>query len=174
MFRRVRSRLLAALTAAALSGSLVATAAARPAGHHAAHRHGHPRVELDRLEFPDDVPHAAHFKQLLTRYLKHEAWHADWGWGRGSTIEYRFFVKQLTIDEADGVARVTCEAVGRLPGGHIAKSRISFGGSPKSRDALIGRVLRIVSRGVITRLAEMERVRRGDLRRRRVRAPATG
>jgi hypothetical protein len=177
MFRPVRSRLLAALAAAALSGALVATAAspaARAATRHASHRHGHPRVKLDRLEFPDDVPQAAHFKHLLVRLLKHEAWRADWGWGRGSTIEYRFFVKELTLDESDGVLRVSCSAVGRLPGGRIAKSRISFGGSPKKRTALITRVLQIVSRGVITRLAEMERVRRGDLRRRRVRAPATG
>ncbi|MEZ4225132.1 MAG: hypothetical protein R3B13_29540 [Polyangiaceae bacterium] len=72
---------------------------------------------------------------------------------------------------ADDVMRVSCTAVGRLPGGRSAKSHLTFGGDPRKKNELITRVLEIVARGVVTRLAELERVRRGDLEKSRVRAP---
>lgn len=132
---------------------------------------GRPTVKLDRLEFRPDVAGARYFKKRLRKMLAHHVRHVDWGAGRGSTIEYRFTVKELTIDKGDKVIHVTCEAYGKLPSGKTAKSRITFGGAPSRRSKLIVRVLDIVSRGVVTRLAEMERIRRGDLEHRRVRTP---
>lgn len=132
---------------------------------------GRPTVKLDRLEFPADVPGAPFFKKQLRKMLEHHARHVDWGAGRGSVIEYRFTVKELSVEKGEDVIHVTCEAYGKLPSGKTAKSRITFGGEPNKRNKLVARVLDIVSRGVVTRLAEMERIRRGDLDHKRVRAP---
>lgn len=166
--------LLAAIWAFALSPVAVHPAAASPAratsSKHARHK-GHPKVKLDRLEFPKGVPNAHYFKKHLRRALRHDAYHADWGAGRGTTIEYRFYVRELSLETHDGVLHVRCTAYGKLPSGKTAKSHLAFGGAPSHRNKMVRRVLEIVARGVITRLAEMERVRRGDLRRRRVRAP---
>lgn len=123
---------------------------------------GRPKVELDRLDFPD-IPGSHTFVKHLRRTLRRETRRADWGAGRGSTIEYRFSVKELRIFRQGKVLRVKCEAVGRLPKGKQAKSRLDFGGDPAHRTRLVERVLDIVARGVVIRLAEMERIRRGDL-----------
>ena len=135
---------------------------------------GRPTVKLDRLELPQDTPNAAYFKKRLREHLRREARRADWGAGRGSTITYRFFVKKLDITVTDGVLRVSCTAIGRLPKGKTAKGSLSFGGPPHDRNAVVNRVLQIVARGVITRLAELERIRRGDLTPSSVRHPVSG
>jgi hypothetical protein len=95
----------------------------------------------------------------------------DWGAGRESTITYRYAVKELSVTVEDGVLRVTCTAVGTLPRGKSAKGSLSFGGDPRQRDATVARVLEIVAGGVLTRLSELERVRRGRLAPARVRRP---
>lgn len=161
--------LVAAIWAVGLSPAAVRPAEAREAKH--ARYEGHPKVKLDRLGFPDGVPDAHYFKKHLRRALRHAAYRANWGAGRGTLIEYRFYVRQLSIETENGVLHVRCTAYGELPGGKTARSHLDFGGSPAHKNRMVRRVLEIVSRGVITRLAEMERVRRGDLRRRRVRAP---
>lgn len=122
---------------------------------------GHPVVVLDRLIFPKDVVGAREFEEHLKRHLKREVSHADWGAGRDNRIEYRFEVTTLKFTLADGALRIACVARGTLPGGQTAKSELTFGGQQSERVALTKRVLEIVARGVITRLAEMERKRRG-------------
>jgi hypothetical protein len=119
-----------------------------------------PRVKLDRLTFPTDLPSAKEFEGHLRSTLKREARHADWGAGSSSKISYRFFVEQLELREEAGVLHVTCTALGRLPRGKSAKSHIVFGGDPRDRKKVVERVLDIVARGVVTRLAELERARR--------------
>lgn len=137
-------------------------------------RSGRPDVRLNRLDFPVDVPNAKHFRSFLTKRLTKETRRAVWGAGRDNIIEYRFSVTQLSIVKEDGVVRVKCSAVGKLPGGQAAKSQLSFGGEPAKQNKIVERVLEIVARGVITRLSELERIRRGDLDRERVRAPTSG
>lgn len=122
---------------------------------------GTPMVVLDRLVFPRDVLGASDFEAHLKRALRREASRADWGAGRENRIEYRFSVTELKYTLIDGALRAHCAAVGRLPGGQTAKSELSFSGHPSERTALTKRVLEIVARGVITRLAELERRRRG-------------
>lgn len=134
---------------------------------------GRPDVELDRLEFPEDVAGASYFKKRLRKILKREARRADWGAGRGAKIQYRFKVTELSLEHDGDVLRVRCAAVGKLPKGKSARSNLAFGGPPNQKNKVVERVLEIVARGVITRLAELERVRRGDLERSRVRAPKT-
>ncbi len=162
--------LLAAIWAVGLAPA--SPAAARPAASaKAPHHDGHPTVKLDRLEFPDDLAGARYFKKHLRRALRHDAYRADWGAGRGTLIEYRFYVRELSTDVTDGVLHVRCTAYGELPHGKTAKSHLEFGGAPSKRNKMITHMLEIVSRGVITRLAEMERVRRGELRKSRIRRP---
>src|SRR5690554_2608313 len=107
---------------------------------------GTPRIHLDRLDFPD-VPGAAR--------------RARWGAGRDNRIEYRFEVTELSVRVEGDVLRVSCSAVGRLPGRQTARSRLTFGGDPAQRTQVVHQVLEIVARGVLTRLSELERQRRG-------------
>ena len=122
---------------------------------------GHPTVVLNLLKFPKTVVGAKGFESHLKRSLKREAYRADWGAGRENRIEYRFEITELKYTLSDGALRTHCTAVGRLPGGQTAKSQLTFGGRVSERTALTNRVLEIVARGVITRLAELERRRRG-------------
>ncbi len=119
-----------------------------------------PRVKLDRLTLPEGLVGAKAYETHLRRALRRETRHADWGTGAGSKISYRFFVEQLDLREENGVLHVTCTALGRLPKGKSAKSHIAFGGDPRKRKQVVERVLDIVARGVVTRLAELEKARR--------------
>jgi hypothetical protein len=122
----------------------------------------HPHVKLDRLRLPAELSRAdaKEFEKHLRVTLKREARHADWGAAQKSKISYRFFVEELQLREENGVLHVTCTALGRLPKGKSAKSHIAFGGDPHDRKKVVERVLDIVARGVVTRLAELERARR--------------
>lgn len=122
---------------------------------------GRPTVVLNRLTFPRDILGAGQFESHLKKSLGREVARADWGAGRENRIEYRFEVTELKYTLTDGALRAHCTAVGRLPGGQTAKSQLTFSGHPGERVALTQRVLEIVARGVITRLAQLERKRRG-------------
>ena len=148
---------LLALGLPALASPLLARAQAEQSGLAAG---SGPRVKLDRLSLPADLIGAKTLETHLRRTLQREARHADWGAGPGSKISYRFAVEQLDLREENGVLHVTCTARGRLPKGKSAKSQIVFGGDPRERSQVVQRVLDIVARGVITRLAELERARR--------------
>jgi hypothetical protein len=140
-----------ALSGLAHAGDALAAAPATP--------HGHPLVTLDRLDLTK-VPLAAVDEAFLRHVLAEEAGHADWGASRGAHIEFRFRLDELSVTEEPRVLRVHCSASGFLPRGRGAKSRISFGGEPKDRQALVHHVLQIVARGVVARLSELERRRR--------------
>ena len=149
-------RLLTAGTLVALS-PLVARAEADESGRSAGSQ---PHVKLDRLSLPPDLVGAKAFETHLRRTLHREVRRADWGAGAASRISYRFVVEQLDLREDKGVLHVSCTARGRLPKGKSAKSHIVFGGDPHDRQKVVERVLDIVARGVVTRLAELERARR--------------
>lgn len=122
---------------------------------------GRPVVKLDRLTLPT-VANSEKIERHLRQVLQREVRKANWGAGRGSVIEYRFKVEELSVVNQGGVLSVTCSAAGRLPKGQAARSRLVYGGKPSEHDKLVEHVLNIVARGVITRLAEMERIRRGE------------
>jgi hypothetical protein len=147
------------LSAAALAGlsPVPVHAQAEDNAARATHR---PRVKLDRLALPADLIGAKEFETHLRSTLRREVRRADWGTGAGSKISYRFFVERLDLREEGGVLHVACTALGRLPKGKSAKSQIEFGGDPRERKKVVERVLDIVARGVVTRLAELERARR--------------
>ena len=108
---------------------------------------------------------AAADEKYLREVLAKEARKADWGAGHGSLIQYRFRIDELDVTEDAAVVRVHCAATGWLPKGKTAKSKLAFGGAPEERAELVRRVLSIVARGVVTRLAELERQRRDSERR---------
>jgi len=158
---RRRWRLLVtclALLAAPTSPSLAKTL---PLAQEELPTEGQPEVVLDRLDFPKDLLGAATFRAYLEKILRREVRTVNWGAGRSNRIEYRFAVTELHFTLEKKVLKVRCTAVGRLPGGQTAKSDLTYGGSPTQRGQVVRQVLEIVSRGVITRLAEMERKRRG-------------
>jgi hypothetical protein len=149
------------MLSAALPCALLSSASAQVALSDERPAEGRPTVVLDRLEFPKDVLGAAAFEARLKKTLRSEVAKADWGAGRENRIEYRFSVTELKYTLVDGALRAHCSAVGKLPRGQTAKSELTFSGHPSERVALTHQVLEIVARGVITRLAEVERRRRG-------------
>lgn len=122
---------------------------------------GRPEVHLDRLDFPHDIAHSHALKKHLERVLKKEVRRVEWGAGRDNRIEYRFSVTKLDLTVSGEVVKVSCSAVGALPGGRTAKSQLTFGGAAREQQRVVKQVLEIVARGVITRLAQLERRRRG-------------
>jgi len=121
---------------------------------------GRPSVNLDALVFPTGVANAPALERHFRHMLRRAARRADWGAGRGAHIEYRVIVEELAVTETAGVLRVRCTALGRLPRGRSARSHLDFGGDPRNRGAVVERVLEMVARGVVTRLAALERERR--------------
>jgi hypothetical protein len=132
---------------------------------------GRPEVKIHRLELPEGVPALPYYKKYLRSRLRREARRARWGAGRNNVIQFRFTVTELSIASEGDVMRVRCTAIGKLPGGQAAKSHLTFGGDPGKRRQVVEHVLDIVARGVVTRLAELERIRRGDLTRSSVKNP---
>jgi hypothetical protein len=120
---------------------------------------GKPRILLDRLTFPD-VKGGERYVRHLRFVIRREARRADWGAGRKSRISLRFVVEELSVRARGSAVEVRCNARGELPGGRRARSRLVYGGDPKQEQLLVERVLEIVARGVVGRLAELERVRR--------------
>jgi hypothetical protein len=157
----VRNRFASRLVSVALFAAVASAAIARSSAGEPSAAAGRPTVRLDRLDFPTDLPGHVRFERHLRTVLRHEARRADWGAGRNNTIEYRFSVDRLDLSAEGEVLRVECTATGRLPGGKSARSKLRFSGEPAARNQLVERVLDIVARGVVTRLAALERKRRG-------------
>lgn len=132
---------------------------------------GRPTIKIDKVELPPDVAGAKGYAKYLKKRLLKESRRAKWGAGRNNVIQYRFTITELSVSDEGDVLRIKCTAVGKLPRGQAAKSHLTFSGNPKKRRQVIEQVLDIVARGVVTRLAELERIRRGDLSRSGVRAP---
>lgn len=96
-------------------------------------------------------------EKALQPILKKEARRADWGDHHGDPVIASIEIKELSSVLDGDVVRVTCTAVGKLQGGHAAKSKFSFGGHPADRAKLEKHVLELVTRGIVARLAEMSR-----------------
>ena len=121
-----------------------------------------PTVRLDRLDLPPGLPRGTAYERHFRFQLKKAAHRADWGAKRGAKIEYRVKLEELSIREGNGVIHVRCKALGSLPKGRTTRTFIEFGGNPAERQRVIEHVLEIVARGVVTRLAAIERGRRAE------------
>ncbi len=155
----VRRWLLAlALT---LAGSATASPVLAEGAVALARPRGRPTIVIQRVTLPPDTPRAGHWRQYLMRVLRREARRAQWGADATSTISFRFEITELRLREAEGVLHVHCSALGRLPSGRPARSSLSFGADPTKPTRAVEQVMGIVAHGVVTRLAELERQRRG-------------
>ena len=121
---------------------------------------GRPHIVLDELVVPADLPQHQRISKLLEKVLKHEARRIQWGAGRSNRITYRFYLEELDLSVEHGVLKVRCTAFGRLPKGKTARSKLEYGGDPKDPQKVVDHVLTIVARGVLARLADLERDRR--------------
>ncbi len=121
---------------------------------------GRPHIVLDQLVVPNNLPEHQRVSKVLEKALRHGAHRVEWGAGRGSRITYRFYLEELDLSVEHGVLKVRCTAFGRLPKGKTARSKLEFGGDPKDPRKVVDHVLEIVARGVLSRLADMERDRR--------------
>jgi hypothetical protein len=121
---------------------------------------GRPKIKLDRVTLPAGTANAEATLRHLKFFLRREARRADWGTGARSTIAFRFTVETLAIESRPNSLHVRCSALGELPRRRTARSQLSYGGDPKLGSKLVIQVLEIVARGVISRLADMERTRR--------------
>jgi hypothetical protein len=159
--RRCTWHLVVALAGLTCLGAAPVPTASEPSHGAAKSPPGRPKVHLDRLEFPTNVRDHDALKRHLRRVLQREVRRVEWGAGRDNRIEYRFAVTKLALETQNGVLKVSCAATGTLPGGKTAHSKLTFGGAPEQRNQVVKQVLEIVARGVIARLAELERHRRG-------------
>jgi hypothetical protein len=121
---------------------------------------GRPHIVLDELVVPKTLPEHQRISKLLEKVLKHEARRVQWGAGRSSRISYRFYLEELDVSVERGVFKVRCTALGRLPKGKTARSKLEYGGDPKEPQKIVDHVLTIVARGVLARLADLEHDRR--------------
>jgi hypothetical protein len=121
---------------------------------------GRPHIVLDQLVVPSTIPEQKRVAKVLDKVLKHEQHRVEWGAGRGSRIVYRFYLEQLDLSVEHGVLKVRCTALGKLPKGKPARSKLEYGGDAQKPHEVIDHVLTIVARGVLSRLADLERDRR--------------
>lgn len=112
-------------------------------------------LSIAKLEMPEDS--AADFEKRLRRLIRSTADKFDFG--RSKRVEATFKLKEFKVETTDDLVRVTATFVGRLKEGGTARSHISFGAKPSKRKSLEKQVLRIVVDSVLSRLAEMARVR---------------
>lgn len=113
------------------------------------------QVDIANVQLPDSDDAKANRRRVkvLRSLLRNAAKQADFGDSKEVRIHAK--VTQFDVEEQGDVLRVTCTIVGRLEGGPSARSHISFGGHPKKRKQLEKQVLRMVSDGIMVRLAEL-------------------
>jgi hypothetical protein len=114
-------------------------------------------VVITEVEVPPG-PEAKATAKMVRRFLTSSAKRCDFG--DKARVRIRARVTELDLVETDGVLRVRCTMVGRVEGGHGARSRLDFGGKPSQRTALKKKVLGMVSDGLVTRLAQIAREQR--------------
>lgn len=112
----------------------------------------HPKVEWSRIEVPDS---SARIAKTFKTALEQAARKANFGKVKSITLSAK--VVEFTAEQRGDVLRVTCSVSGRVIGGHGARSKISFGGSPAARDELEKQVVTTVANGLVARLAQIAR-----------------
>lgn len=153
--RRRESSRRAALGVLALSGTWLLLGGTAQA---AADR---PGFHVDRVTLPAGLPREAEVRKHLERAIKLAARKADFGLGPRGRVEARFVLTELSYHREGSVLSVHGRLSGRLPSGRHAESAIHFGGKPADEARLTRQVLDILARGVVIRLAALERKRRG-------------
>jgi hypothetical protein len=116
--------------------------------------HAKATVLWTRIEVPERDD-ASRLKRTLKDLLSSSSKKANFGRRKSVTLVARLV--EFSVEERGDVLQVRCTIAGRIVGGAGARSRISFGGSPKDRRALEDQVLKMVANGLVTRLAQISR-----------------
>ena len=114
------------------------------------------KVEWSTIRVPE-AKGSDKTQKMLRGFLTQAAKKADFGSAKNVKLAAR--VVEFTSVKKGDILQVSCTIVGRLVGGPSARSRISFGGNPAERDQLEKQVLSMVANGLVTRLAEIAKVR---------------
>lgn len=139
-----------------LLASIAFVAAILAAAPGPAEARGHAKVEWKRVDVPSGED-SERIARMLRKLLTEASRKADFGKADRVVLDAR--VAELAWEDRGDVVRFSCTVVGRLEGGPSARSRISFGASPKDRQSLEKQVLTLVAKGVVARLAEIARTR---------------
>jgi hypothetical protein len=78
-------------------------------------------------------------------------------WGKGASLELSAKVVTLDWEESEEVLRIRIVVVAKIAGGKTARSKIRIGGRPNERRKLEKQALKIVSDGLVVRLATIAR-----------------
>lgn len=114
-----------------------------------------PKIEWSKVEVPESDS-SARIAKFLKQALEQAARKANFG-KKAKSVTLSARIVELKTEQHGDVLRVSCTMMGRVVGAASAKSKISFGGSPSTRDALEKQVLTMVANGLIARLAQIAR-----------------
>lgn len=140
---------MALLAAAALSMCLASPSDALAKGRK-------PKVVWAEVKLPE-ARDIAVYQKMMKEILEKESRRARWGKKKGELVEASIVIKELRTETKGDVLHVSCSAAGTIAGLGVAKSRFSYGGLPKDKLALERKVLELVTRGIVARLAELSR-----------------
>ena len=115
----------------------------------------------NRVVWTEVTVGARNTRRDLDRFLKQvvesQAMRTDWGPHARTPLEARLEVTQFAIARSKDVVRVTCTGTGKLNGGPSVRSHFSMGGRPAGQAELERRVLTMLGRGIVGRLAQIAR-----------------
>jgi hypothetical protein len=141
--RRVKTWL-----ASAVLGLTVLAAAPSPAS-------AKPKIEWSKIDVPAGDS-SARITKFLKQALDQAVRKANFG-KKAKSVTLSARVVELKTETRGDVVQMSCTMMGRVVGSASAKSRISFGGSPSTRDELEKQVLTTVANGLVARLAQIAR-----------------
>lgn len=92
-------------------------------------------------------------EKRLRNALREAAKEADFG--KVKSVKIAAKLVEWKVEKSDDVLRITCTLVGRVEGGKSARSHLSYGGRLDEQTKLEKLVVRMVARGLLTRLAQL-------------------
>jgi hypothetical protein len=114
-----------------------------------------PKVEWSKIDVPVGDS-SARITKFLKQALDLAVKKANFG-KKAKSVTLSARVVELKTEQRGDVLQMTCTMMGRVVGAASAKSKISFGGSPSTRDELEKQVLTTVANGLVARLAQIAR-----------------
>lgn len=119
------------------------------------------KVEWSRVDVPAGES-AARLGKVLRTALEQASRKANFGSAKSITLSAK--IVSFNAEQRGDVVRLSCTMMGRIAGGQSARSKISFGGSPKERAELEKQVLTMVANGLVARLAQIARAQAPERR----------
>ena len=114
-----------------------------------------PKIEWSKIDVPAGDS-SARITKFLKQALDQAVKKANFG-KKSKSVTLSARVVELRTEQRGDVLQMTCTMMGRVAGAASAKSKISFGGSPSTRDELEKQVLTTVANGLVARLAQIAR-----------------